>query len=113
MLMTELLRLTGEERWHEWGSDWGEYVDRVGELVTAAGAWVATARLRRAGYPTRRLDWGAVMFELAKRDLVVEFGAAREVRPSIGARRLGEDWSITIADLDDACRYGLVVLEIH
>ena len=110
MMIAELLRVHGDERWEEWGDDWWRHADRVGQFKTGVWAWMSTDVLVRRGYPHRRLDWGADMFELTKQDLMAEFGPDPVLGPVAPARRAGERWRKSIADLADGT-YGFVLIE--
>lgn len=59
MFVTELIRITGDEQWEEWGDDWSDHVEFIGELPGPPSSWDLLARLRQRGLSSIQLDWGA------------------------------------------------------
>jgi hypothetical protein len=77
-----LLTLTGDENWEDWGDAWQQHVTEITQLQFVGQrppSWLRE-------HPSKRLDWGADLFEL---DLGV-------VRRLIGARPnyadIKEEW---------------------
>lgn len=105
----ELLRLRGDERWSEWGDDWWDHVERLGELPPdGPGGWGLLDHFRSEGLRGTQLDWGALLFPVTKEKLIALYSATTELRaPPSGpeARRL------QLSELPEDDRYGLVVVE--
>lgn len=103
-----LVRLHPEDAWEDWGDDWWNLCNRVGQLHFVGGwlsapAWVAGCR------PGRRLDWGAWMHELSLPDvlrLVGEEPLTAASRSSEGED--GRDQRALLTALDPHGSYSVV-----
>lgn len=105
MMMVELIRLTGDERWEEWGDDWWDHVERVAEVP---GYGWSGGSVISAG---RQIDWGAVLHEASKTRLVETLGAETRLARSY-AHKNNEPYPATIGDLPEG-QYGFVVVECY
>ncbi len=110
MIVTELLRLRGDECWSEWKDDWIKHVERIGEM--SVSGW-SQFDLRRAGFEGLQLDWGAFLFEMSKMELIQQYGGDTKLSPTFPAREKGEQWTKALQDLEDEDRYGAVFIECY
>lgn len=81
MFVTELIRITGDEQWEEWGDDWSDHVEFIGELPGPPSSWDLLARLRQRGLSSIQLDWGANLYRFRKVDLLMVFGREAQTSP--------------------------------
>jgi hypothetical protein len=105
----ELLRLRGDEQWSEWGDDWWNHIERLGELPPdGPGGWQLLDHFRSEGVRGTQLDWGALLYPVTKKQLTALYSKTSELRPphsNPDARRL------QLSELPEGDQYGLVVVE--
>lgn len=107
--VVELIRLHGDERWSDWGDGWWKHVERLGELTHEGfGGWPLLDHFRSEGVHGTKLDWGALMFPVTKKQLIDLYSAESELRPFSGTP---EGERMQLSDLLEGERYGLVVEE--
>ena len=103
-----LLRLRGDEQWDDWGDQWWEHADILGELPQEGpGGWQLIEHFRGQALRGRKLDWGALLYPITKSELVALYSATAALRP----RQASEVGSIRLSSLAEDDDYGLVVVE--
>jgi hypothetical protein len=108
--VTEILGLTGDEKWEQWGDDWWDHVERLGEAPSGSHYGLSLIRLLdERGYQSRQLDWGAFLYEVTKPILIELYGEEAELPPH-GQQPAGSP-THPLRDLDEEASYGIVVIE--
>lgn len=103
----ELLRLRGDEQWDDWGDQWWEHADILGELPQEGpGGWQLIDHFRGQALKGRNLDWGALLYPVTKEELVGLYPPTAELRP-----RRGVSAQTLLSELAEDDSYGLVVIE--
>jgi hypothetical protein len=103
----ELLRLRGDERWADWGPRWWDHAEIVGELPQPPGGWQLLDHFRSEGTKGTQLDWGALLYQATKKELIALYSATDELRPRQGSG----SGPTRLSELAEDDLYGLVVVE--
>ena len=108
MMSHLLIRLHGDEDWDAWGDDWWDHVERLGELEWAHG-WHGISHEVEGEPVKRRLDWGAVLYELSRQQVEQLADEPDWLQHTPSAERQRE----LLAGLRDEDRYGVVFVEMY
>jgi hypothetical protein len=104
----ELLRLRGDERWADWGDQWWDHAEILGELPPKdPGGWQLIDHFRSLGLKGTQLDWGSLLYPITKQELIALYSATAELRPRQGS----ESGPSGLSELAEDDNYGLVVVE--
>lgn len=110
----ELIQLTGDEDWEALGVDWWRGITKLADLRFVDGYYGPPDWLRTN--PCHWLDWGAVVFEVSKADVIRLIGP----RPDFSSvseesdrpfRELAERQDALLMSLPEG-HYGVVWMEM-